>query len=294
MRLTGTGVPIVTPFTEEGSLDESGLRAVVDWVTNGGVDFVVPCGSNGEFALLDPDERALVIEIVAEYTDLPVLAGTGTPGLSGTVSATERAADAGADAALVVTPYYHQHRDVDLAAYYRTLADRSPLPIYLYSVPTYTHTALDPRTVEGLATHDNIVGMKDSSGDLERVQRYRRLTENADFSLLVGSGSIYAPGLDAGADGGVLALANVVPGLASDIYRNHDSGKTERARESNRDLVELNRAITAKHGVPGVKAAMQYRGVPAGHPRQPFQPAGEDVRLELETLVDEAVGKEGE
>lgn len=289
MQLTGTGVPMVTPFGEDDELREDALEAVADWLVEGGVDFLVPCGSNGEAAMLSPSERARVIELVADRVEVPVLAGTGTPSLDGTLTATRRAAEADADAALVVTPYYHQHDEAALAAYYRELADQSPLPIYLYSVPKYTGVALDPRTVESLASHENIAGMKDSSGDLERVQRYRRFTEDEAFSLLVGSGSIYAAGLDAGADGGVLALANAVPELASEIYRRHAAGKETDARSLNASLVELNRAITARYGVPGLKAVLRHRSVPAGTARKPFQRVGDDAATELTALVEDAL-----
>jgi 4-hydroxy-tetrahydrodipicolinate synthase/4-hydroxy-2-oxoglutarate aldolase len=283
--IEGTGLPLVTPFDEQGRLRADDLRTLVDWVLDSGIEFVVPCGSNGEAALMSPDERRRVVDIVANVAKVPVLAGTGTPGLARTLDTTRTAADAGADAALVVTPYYHTHDQHALATYYLDLADESPLPIYLYSVPKYTGVTLAPRTVERLATHESIVGMKDSSGDLELVQRYRAVTDEA-FDLLIGNGSIYAPGLDAGADGGVLALANVVPEGASEIHRLHATGDDERARAVNRDLVELNRAVTRRYGIPGLKAAMRHRGVPAGQARRPFEPVGPDVRAEIETLVD--------
>jgi 4-hydroxy-tetrahydrodipicolinate synthase/4-hydroxy-2-oxoglutarate aldolase len=289
--IEGTGLPLVTPFDEDECLSEPDLRELVDWVTDRGIDFVVPCGSNGEAVLMNARERTRVIEVVSEATDpdVPVLAGTGTPSFARTLTATRDATEAGADAALVVTPYYHSHDQHALTAYYEELADESPIPIYLYSVPKYTGTTLDPRAVEQLAAHDSIAGMKDSSGDLELLQRYRTVTEDEDFDLLVGSGSIYAAGLDVGADGGVLALANAVPEGASEIYRAHTTGDDTRARAINRDLVALNRAVTGRYGVPGLKAALRARDVPAGRARRPFRPVSDDVRTEIETLVDDAL-----
>ncbi|WP_440988669.1 dihydrodipicolinate synthase family protein [Haloarchaeobius baliensis] len=286
--MQGTGLPLVTPFDETGDVDEAALRALVDSVTDAGVDFIVPCGSNSEAPLLAAGERRRVVEVVADRSDVPVLAGTGQPGYRETLADTEAAAAAGADAALVVTPYYFRHDQRALASYYRELADESPVPIYLYSVPKYTETALDPRTVESLATHPNVGGIKDSSGNLERLQRTVALTSDADFSVLVGSGSIYAAGLAHGAAGGVLALANVVPELASEIYDRHADGDTDGARDLNRSLVELNRAVTARHGVPGLKAAMRSRSLPAGYVRRPFRPVDEDAATELAELVEAA------
>ncbi|WP_435347810.1 dihydrodipicolinate synthase family protein [Haloarchaeobius sp. HRN-SO-5] len=285
--MRGTGLPLVTPFDDEGDVDETALRELVDWVTDAGVDFVVPCGSNSEAPLLGSAERTRVVSTVADQTDLPVLAGTGHAGYRETLDETVAAADAGADAALVVTPYYFRHDDATLASYYRELADESPIPVYLYSVPAFTGTTLDPRTVEALSTHPNVHGIKDSSGDLESLQRTVALTDDADFSVLVGSGSIYAAALDHGADGGVLALANVVPELASEVYDRHREGDAEGARELNRSLVELDRAVTARYGVPGVKAAMRSRGVPAGRVRRPFRPVSDDDGDELAALVED-------
>jgi dihydrodipicolinate synthase/N-acetylneuraminate lyase len=285
----GTGVPLATPFDEDGDLATDSLREVVSWLEDGGVDFLVPCGSTSEAPLLTDAERDRVIETVADETDLPVVAGTGYAGYRATVGATERAAEAGADAALVVTPYYYDHDPATLSAYYREVADASPVPVYLYSVPKFTGVALDPETVAGLAPHEGIAGIKDSSGDVGRVGRHARGTDGEEFDVLNGSGSVYAHALDAGAVGGILALANVVPGFAARIRERHADGDDRGARELNADLADLNRAVTARFGVAGLKAAMRYRGVPAGRPRRPLRDAGADVRREVHALVDAAL-----
>ncbi|WP_018128825.1 dihydrodipicolinate synthase family protein [Haladaptatus paucihalophilus] len=281
----GTGVPLLTPFDGEGALQEDDLRELVAWVEERGVDFIVPCGSNSEAELMSVEERARVVEIVAEEADVPVLAGTGHPGFRETLRQTTLAAEAGADAALVVTPFYYGHDEDTMVEYYRSVANESPLPVYLYSVPAYTNVFLSPESVGELAGHENVAGMKDSSGNLTRLQRERARTEDDDFDLLVGSGSVYAAGLDAGADGGVLALASVAPERASEIYRLHRGGHDGQARRLNASLVELNRAVTSEHGVPGAKAAMRERGAPAGEPRRPHRPASEEVRAEVVELV---------
>jgi 4-hydroxy-tetrahydrodipicolinate synthase/4-hydroxy-2-oxoglutarate aldolase len=285
--MNGTGVPLVTPFDEEGQLDGERLRELVEWVEEGGVDFIVPCGSNSEAELMSVEERARVVEIVAEAADVPVMAGTGHPGLAETLRQTDLAADAGADGALVVTPFYYGYDDEGLEAYYREVADESALPIYLYSVPAYTDVKLSPGVVGRLAGHDNVAGMKDSSGDVETFQRERRLTEDEAFDLFVGSGSVYAHALASGGDGGILGLANVAPERASEILNLHRMGNDAEARQLNAELVELNRAVTSKYGVPGAKAAMRERGVPAGYARKPHRPVGDDVRAEITELVDD-------
>lgn len=282
----GTGVPLVTPFDESGSVDEQALSELVGWLERRGVDFLVPCGSTSEAPLLARTERDRVIEVVSNVASVPVLAGTGFAGLQETVSATRHADDVGADGALVVTPYYYSHDQDALAAYYRDLADAVDLPVYLYSVPKFTHATLAPRTVEELAAHDGIAGIKDSSGSLEALQRTRTLAPALD--VFVGSGSLYATGLAAGADGGVLALANVAPERASEIRAHHDAGELQEAIARNRELAELNHALTSRFGVPGVKAAMRLRGAPAGVVRRPFQPVSESTEAKLEALLADA------
>lgn len=286
--MDGTGVPLVTPFKKSGDIDHEQLREVTSWVTERGVDFVVPCGSNGEAELMTLDERADVVETVADAASVPVLAGTGHPGYVETREATRRAADVGADGALVVTPFYYDHGPDDIVAHYERLASESDLPIYLYSVPKMTGTRLAPETVGALATHENIHGMKDSAGDLTAFRRTRDRTDKA-FDLFVGSGNLYAAALDAEAAGGIMALANVVPDLASEISRRYRTGDRESARTLNDKLIDLNRAITTRFGVAGVKEAMRYRGAPAGYVRAPHSSLEEDASREIRTLVDDAL-----
>lgn len=282
--MDGTGVPLVTPFDSNGTIAADRLEALVSWVVDAGIDFVVPCGSNGESELMSVEERASVVETVVEAASVPVLAGTGHPGLAETRRQTALAADAGADGALVVTPYYYSHDQATIERYYRRVADASDIPVYLYNVPGKTGVSLEPETVASVADHDNIHGLKDSSGDLIALQRERRLTGD-DFELFVGNGSLYAQGLDVGTDGGVLAMANVVPDLASEIWRRHTGGDTDGARELNGALVDLNQAVTARYGVPGVKAAMRARDQQVGHLRSPLSPLDGDQRAEVEDLL---------
>lgn len=286
--MRGTGIPLVTPFDTDGDLQEDQLRSVVGWVVENGVDFVVPCGSNSEAELMTLEERARVIEVVTDASSVPVVAGVGHPGFRETVRQLDAAVEAGVDAALVVTPFYFTHDQETLANYYRDLADESEVPLYLYSVPAYTGVALTPETVGALSTHENVHGIKDSSGDLQNLQRLIRHSA-PDFDVLVGSGGVYAQALEVGATGGVLALANVAPDATSEIRRLCDDGDYGAARERNRQLVELNHAVTAKHGVPGLKAAMRARGVSAGVARRPFSSVSAGVADALARLVEESL-----
>lgn len=286
LTMEGTGVPLATPFSD-GAVDHEALSELVAWVEDRGVDFIVPCGSTSEAPLMSADERGRTIETVCDAADRPVIAGTGHAGFSQTVESTLHAASAGADGVLVVTPFYYHHSQGSLAEYYEDLADECPVPMYLYSVPAYTDTSLEPKTVERLAHHPTIRGMKDSSGDLTAFQRIRAGTDDADFALLGGKGSVYAHALDAGGDGGILALANVAPALATEIYDRHANGDRTAARELNRELVELDQAVTTRYGISGLKAAMHKRGAPAGDPRRPHRSIDESAHRELEDLIAE-------
>lgn len=282
--MNGIGPPLVTPFDQSGALDTDRLAELVHWFEDRGVDFLIPGGSTGETELMSADERARVVSVVAAEASVPVIAGTGHPGFQGTVRQTERAADDEVEGAIVVTPFYYNHDAAALIAYYRDVADAVPLPVFLYSVPKFTGITLTPETVAEIADHDNIAGMKDSSGDLNAFQRIRRRVP-ASFDLFMGSGGIFAPALDAGADGGVLALANIAPERTTEAYAHHRAGDDDAAREINRDLVELNHAVTGRFGIPGLKAAMRMRGAPAGYSRRPHRPVDEDDRAVIEALV---------
>lgn len=285
--MEGTGVPLVTPFEGDGSIDEDALASLATWMVDAGLDFLVPCGSTSEGELMTLEERARVTEIVIDAVpdDVPVLAGTGHPGFEETMRQTDLAAEAGADAALVIIPHYFSHDQATLEAYFRAVADAASIPIYLYSMPALTGMRLEPDTVAALADHENVHGLKDSSGDLGLFQRYIDAVGDSDFDCLVGSGNIYAPALDAGAAGGILAVSNAVPERASEIYRLHQGSK-DAARTVSQHIVPLNHAVTSEYGIPGLKAAMRSRDLAAGLPRTPFRDVDEDVAAELSALVE--------
>lgn len=283
--MNGVGPPLVTPFTQDGTVDHRLLRELVSWIEQRGVDFLVPCGSNSEAELMTADERSAVIETVTEAASVPILAGTGSPGYHETLAATEDAAALGADAALVVTPFYYDHDQSALADYYQRLADVASIPIYLYSVPAYTNTKLEPPAVGDLAYHPNIAGIKDSSGDISAFIRIVERTQDTDFDPMIGSGGIFAQALSAGAKGGILALANIAPEASAAVYERHAENPIT-AKKLNADFIELNQTITTKYGIPGLKYLMRARGAPAGYPRIPHQPPSEAAKDDLDSILD--------
>ena len=286
--MEGTGVPLVTPFDERGDIDESKLSELVGWVEEKGVDFIVPCGANSEAELMTAEERARVVEIVVESASVPILAGTGHPGLRESTIQTELAASAGADAALIVTPFYFSHSQEDMAIYYKKLAELVSIPVYLYSVPKFTHVSLEPDTIARLSDEENIKGMKDSSGNSDLFQQEVEVTKEKEFDMLVGAGGIYAQALEMGATGGVLALANIAPEKCSEIYQLYKKGDSENAKILNDELVELNQGVTGTYGISGLKAAMEMRGAPAGFSRSPHRGVGGAEKEGLKNLLDGA------
>jgi dihydrodipicolinate synthase/N-acetylneuraminate lyase len=283
MQVSGVGPPLVTPFDRDGEVNHDRLRELVTWVEARGVDFLVPCGSTSEAELLTGAERAAVVETVVDAASVPVVAGTGHPGLRETLESTRAAEEAGADAALVVTPFYYDHDQAELVAYYRELVGESPLPVYLYSVPTYTGVELHPNTVGTLATESGIVGLKDSSGSLGALARHERRTGEG-FTLLAGSADLLASGLAHGADGGILAVANLRPELAATVFESQQADP-QRARELTALLGECHVAVF-EHGVAGLKWAMRERGAPAGFPRTPNRPLDSEIRESLRETLD--------
>lgn len=286
MDTRGVGVPLVTPFVSDGAVDHEALRELVGWLEARGVDYLVPCGSTGEAELLTDEERAAVIRTVVEETTLPVLAGTGHPGYEATVATTRAAADVGADAALVVTPFYYDHDAEAMAAYYRDVADASDVPVYLYSVPAFTGVTLAPETVGELADHANVAGIKDSSGSIGRLVRTLRATPD-DFDVLVGNTDTFAAGLDAGATGAILAVANLAPAVCDQVAHRHRDGDRRWARSRAGELVAVDDAVIGAHGIGGLKAAMRIAGAPAGRPRRPHRSPDEGATDDLRAVVAE-------
>ena len=283
----GIAPPLVTPFTESGRLDDDRLRELVGWLEDRGVHFLVPCGSTSEAELMTVDERARVIEVVADEASVPVLAGCGHPGYRETMASIEAAADVGADGAMVVTPFYYTHDQATLAQYYRDVADAAAIPIYLYSVPVFTHVRLEPDTVGELAAHPGVVGLKDSSGSLEGLVRTSRRVDG-EFTLLVGAASLLGAALDVGAAGGILAVANLRPETATRVVTEHGTDP-DRARELTATLGEVH-AAAFEYGIPGLKWAMRERGAPAGRSRSPHRRLDDDEREALRAALVDADG----
>jgi 4-hydroxy-2-oxoglutarate aldolase len=289
--LPGIYTPFVTPFREDDTVDEAGLRHNIRRWMQTPLTGLVVLGSNGEAPQLEDDEADRIIEVTREEmpADRPLIAGTGRESTKATIAATRRAAAFGVDAVLVRTPSFFKPQltsDV-FVRHYREVADASPVPVMLYNVTMFTGVNLLPDAVEALAAHPNIVGMKESGGDVAQIAEYVARTPD-DFTLLAGSASTLFHSLCAGCDGAVLALAAVVPDECVRLWTLVRDGRLDEARALQRRLVPLARSVGAAYGIAGLKAALTLLGYTGGFPRpplRPLRPEGADViRRQLEEL----------
>ena len=273
--LHGVFPPIPTPFGTSGEVDCDALQANLQrWNAHDLTGYVV-LGSNGEAVYLSESESVRVLETarVAIPEDRVMIAGTGRESTRATIAASQVAAHSGADAALVVTPGYFSGKMTPdaLVDHYTAVAAESPIPVALYNVPKFTHLDLDADTIARLSEIPNIIGIKDSSGNIAKLAEVVRLTR-PDFQVLVGAASVFFAGLTLGAVGGVLALANVAPSQALEIYRLHKAGRWDEAADLQRKMLPVNNAITARFGIAGLKTALDLLGYYGGPVRSPLQP----------------------
>jgi 4-hydroxy-2-oxoglutarate aldolase len=288
--LRGIFPPIPTAFAPDGSLRPPPV-AFLEYLRDGGVDGVVALGSNGEAAHLSEAERLLWIQGLRGSLPAPLrlIVGTGADSTAATIERTSAAAAQGAEAALVMAPFYFRRQlTVDaLRRHYHELADASPIPILIYNMPAHMGYDLGAEWIVQLAGHPNIVGVKDSSGDIAR-QSTLRAQLGPDFVLLPGTGEKLVEALQAQADGGIVALANLAPAACARIRRAWVAGDAEEARWQQRTVAALGEALTGGYGVPGLKAGLRILGYDHGDPRPPLPPLPTAELPRLRRLLEEA------
>jgi 4-hydroxy-tetrahydrodipicolinate synthase len=283
--------PLVTPFAD-GGVDADALESLVSTLDDRGVDGFVPCGTTGEFASLGPEEYQAVLETTVDAADgSRVVAGVADTSVGGVRSRLETAAAAGSDAALLTLPYFHTANDRSgNLEFLRAVADDSPLPLYLYNIPPYVGTRIEPETVAAAAQLEAVRGLKDSSGDFGYFQALARRTP-ADFELLQGFDSLLVPSLSFGATGGINALANAIPEVFARTTAAVARGDHGRARTLSDEAIAPLFEQCAEHGfAPATKAAAAARGfVPSADVRPPLVALDADARADVEAAVDRAL-----
>lgn len=289
--LRGVFPPVPTPFDAAGRVDHGALaQNLARWNQVHLAGYVV-AGSNGEAAFLTVEEKAQLWKAAraAIVGDRLMIAGTGLESTRQTIELTLMAADAGADAVLVVTPHYFasQMTPVALQAYYTAVADASPVPLLLYNVPKFTRVDLDAGTVARLALHPNIVAIKDSGGNIAKIADIVRLA-GPNFQVLAGSGGFFLPALAVGAVGCIPAVGNIAPQECTLLQRLFEGGNQDSAASLQQKLVPVNTAVTARYGIAGLKAALDMLGYYGGPVRLPLQDLGAGERVVLREILTQA------
>jgi 4-hydroxy-2-oxoglutarate aldolase len=286
MKLGGVIPPITTPF-QDGKLALDKLRGNFKKWEKTGLSGYLVLGSNGEAVYLNEKEKAKFME--ASRDSIPktktMIVGTGMESTQETIRFTNQAARIGADFGLIVTPYYFKGsmKPQILHDHFVAVADSSQMPILLYNVPQFTGVNMEPDLVAKLCSHPNIVGIKDSSGNIEQLCQIVSLVQKG-FAVFVGSAPVFFPALCIGATGGILAVANATPEECVRIHNLFRKGKMTEALTLQNRLTPLAKAVTVKHGIGGLKMAMDLAGYFGGDPRPPLQKPGKDVEDELKRL----------
>ncbi len=277
---------IITPFKDDGSLDEDGLRRNVEILAETGISGIVPCGTTGESATLSHVEHKRVVEIVVDCSKVPVVAGTGSNNTSEAIDLTRHAADVGADAALLITPYYNRPNERGLFEHFKRTAESADIPIVLYNVPKRTGVDLRPEVVARLAEISNIVAIKEASGSLTQVSRIIELTADKNFAVLSGDDDLTLPMMALGATGVISVVANVAPHKTVAMVDAFLKGDLVKARELHYQLAPLVRAMFLETNPIPVKTAYSIMGMAAGPLRLPLAPMSAENEMKLREALE--------
>ena len=288
MKFQGIFPALTTPFEADGWVSLGGLKENVRRYNKTGLAGYLVLGSTGESVMLLRAEADAVLAAVKEVAapGKLLIAGTGAESTAETIVRTKRAAVLGYQAALVKTPYYYKpvYRAETYIRHYRAVADASPIPVLLYSVPAYTGVTLESPEILKLAEHPNIAGIKDSSGSVQRVGEVVS-SAPAGFQVLTGGAAVVYPALAVGASGAILALASALPEKFVELYELVQQGKHEQAKELQLTLASTSKCIVSENGIAGVKYAMDLRGYNGGVPRLPLLPLAEEKKQQIAALL---------
>jgi 4-hydroxy-2-oxoglutarate aldolase len=292
INFNGILLPVTTPFAADEEFDRRGLTENLNkWNTTGITGYVV-LGSTGERVHCDEREYVEVIETARQAVpkEFAFIVGAGQQSTRGTIREIEVAAQAGAEAVLVITPHYYRaaiSQDT-LVSHYTAVADASSIPIILYSMPDLTGIKIEPETAARLSAHENIVGIKDSSADVVMLAETVRLVPD-NFAVMIGNGTVLCQALQAGARAGILAVACVAPQICGAIYEAVKVDDLDRASGLQAVLTPLARAVTKTYGIGGLKAALEMTGYVGGAVRAPLQRPGKSARDEIAQLLHAAI-----
>jgi 4-hydroxy-tetrahydrodipicolinate synthase len=289
---TGCHVPIITPFKDNYSIDEAGLRKLVNYyIEEVRCDGLVPCGTTGESPTLDHDEHARVIEIVVDEARgrVPIMAGTGSNSTKEAIAMTKHAADLGCDASLQVCPYYNRPTQDGLFRHFEAIAEATSLPLFIYNIPSRTGRLIEAKTMIALSLVDHIIGMKDACGDLMVTMEIIRGTRDNKnkFYVLCGEDALTFSMMALGGDGGILAVAHIIGKEYQEMIHLYLSGKIAEAREIHFKTLPIVQKLFIETNPVPVKEAMTMMGLPAGKLRLPLVPLRPENREVLRVALQQ-------
>ena len=288
MKIEGVYPALITPFTKDDEIDEEGLRRMVEYVIEGGVAGIVPCGTTGESATLSHEEHKRVIDVVVDCSKVPVIAGTGSNNTKEAVDFTKHAEDTGADACLLITPYYNKPNVKGLKEHFKRIGDSVDIPLILYNIPSRTGQNVNAETMVALASEvENIKGVKEASGDLKQIGAIiRSITERGlDFTVVAGDDFLTLPVMSLGGKGVISVAANIAPREMSEMVTAMLNGEMEKAKEINIRLFSLFEAMFLETYPIPVKKAAEMMGLPAGHVRLPLGALSESNEGKLRKVL---------
>ena len=290
MDVQGIFPALTTPYGNDGSVSVEKFRANLARYNQTEISGYVVLGSTGESVLLSREESESLLVAAQEEgaSGKLLIAGTGAESTVETITRTKRAAALGYTVALVKTPYYYKpvYKPEVYLRHYRSVADASPIPLLLYSVPIFTGITLETPEILALAAHPNILGIKDSSGVIQRVVEVAGAAPEK-FRVLTGGAAVVYPALCAGARGAILALAAALPEKCAELHRLWKLGQHEKAATLQQQLAAASRSIASENGIAGLKYAMDLRGYSGGLPRLPLLPLAEDKKQQISKVVAE-------
>lgn len=279
---------MITPFDENGDVDEEGFRENIRSQIDGGIDGIVPVGTTGECATLSHEEHMEVVEIAIDAAagDVPVIAGTGSNNTKEALELTRHAAEAGADAAMLVTPYYNKPTQRGLYEHYKTVAQEVDIPQIIYNVPSRTGRNVDPETLISLSEFENIIGVKEAITKLDQIME---IVENTgeEFQVLSGNDSQTLPMLSLGGVGAISVASNIIPGKISKLVHSYLEGDIQTAQNIHYENLPLFRALFLETNPAPVKAAMEILDKPSGGTRLPLVEVTKETKNRMREVLSE-------
>jgi 4-hydroxy-2-oxoglutarate aldolase len=286
--LKGIYPPLTTPFINDEVSSDKLIENLLKYETKLLSGYVL-FGSNGESAFLTKEEKLQLVRTAREQTNRTIIAGTGSDSIKDTIALTNETAEAGANYALIISPSFFKSemKHHTFLNYYIKVAESVMIPVIIYNVPKFTNVNVEPETIIELSSHPNIIALKDSTENPARISEIVS-NVNPEFKVIVGTASVLYSGLSSGAVAGILALANIAPDQCLQIYSYCREKNFEKALEIQNRMIPVNKAVTAKFGVAGLKVAMDLTGYFGGDPRLPLEPLNEAQLIELKMILTKA------